>query len=128
MSVHTYVSVRVQRNSFRFSNYNWFSLEVILLSSLIHAVRNLYGETPLGTAFRTDNKELIDLLDEEHLLPRYNDQELETSIVDVRDTYVCSQSLHKIIKQYLHVTRSLVSLNSVMNLIGFATSVYIGQY
>ena len=82
----------------------------------------------MGTAFRTDNKELIDLLDEEHLLPRDNDQKLETSIVDVRDTYVYSQSLHKIIKQYLHVTRSLVSLNSLMNLIGFATSVYIGQY
>ena len=45
--------------------------------------RSLHGETPVGIAFRSGNTELIDLLDEDHLLPRDDDPELETFIVEV---------------------------------------------
>ena len=55
-----------------------------MLLAQIHSNRSLHGETPVGIAFRFGRKELIDVLDEDHLLPRDNDPELETFIVDVR--------------------------------------------
>ena len=51
-----------------------------------YTVRALYGETPVGTAFRSGKKGLIDLLDEDHLLPRDDDPELDASIVEVRQS------------------------------------------
>ena len=51
-----------------------------------YIVRTLYGETPVGTAFRSGKKELINLLDKDHLLPRDDDSELDTSIVEVRQS------------------------------------------
>ena len=45
----------------------------------------MYGETPLGTAFKSGKRRLVDLLDKDRLLPRDDDNEskLETTIVKV---------------------------------------------
>ena len=51
---------------------------------LLHSNRALHGETPVSIAFNSRKKDLIDLLDKDHLLPRDAGPILETSIVDVR--------------------------------------------
>ena len=64
---------------------------------LFYTVRALYGETPVGTAFMSGKKDLIDLLDEDHLLPRDDDPELDPSIVEVRKAKYCAVQAHVLI-------------------------------
>ena len=49
-----------------------------------HTVRALHGETPVGIAFKSGKKKLINLLDKDHLLPRKAGPILEDFIVEVR--------------------------------------------
>ena len=76
--LHLVIKIYIVGSSYLIKLLNYYIIS--------YTVRTLYGETPVGTAFRSGKKELIDLLDEDHLLPRDDDSELDTSIVEVRQS------------------------------------------
>ena len=83
---------------------------------LFHTVRALHGETPVGIAFKSGKKNLINLLDKDHLLPRKAGPILEDFIVEVRYLHTNMYSVTVIwTKAYVYIyliTRLIISYES----------------